>query len=68
MALTIKLNGKAETAPDGATILTLTKSLGINLRQVAIERNREIVPKSTYGSVALVEGDEIEVVRFIGGG
>ena len=43
-------------------------ALKINLRQVAIERNCEIVPKSLYGEVMLTEGDKIEIVTFIGGG
>lgn len=68
MAMLIKLNGKPQSAPDGATVLALAESLGLNLRQVAIEKNREIVPKSTYADVRLAEGDEIEVVKFIGGG
>ena len=36
--------------------------------QVAIERNREIVPRSLYKEVTLNEGDELEIVTFIGGG
>jgi len=35
---------------------------------VAVERNREIVPKSTYATVRLAEGDRIEIVQFVGGG
>ncbi len=49
-------------------MLALAQSLALNPRQVAIERNREIVPKSTYGEVGLAEGDEVEIVTFIGGG
>ena len=49
-------------------VLALAESLNLNPRQVAIERNRQIVPKSTYGEVTLNDGDEIEIVRFIGGG
>jgi thiamine biosynthesis protein ThiS len=35
---------------------------------VAVERNREIVPKSAYGETRLAEGDRIEIVQFVGGG
>jgi len=64
----IKLNGKPHTLASSATVLALAQALGANPRQVAIERNREIVPKSTYGDVMLAEGDEVEIVTFIGGG
>ena len=64
----IKLNGKPHTLPAPATVLALTESLKLNLRQVAVERNREIVPKSLYSDITLAEGDEVEIVAFIGGG
>ena len=44
------------------------QTLSLNPRQVAVERNREIVPKSAYGEVTLSAGDQIEIVQFIGGG
>ena len=43
-------------------------SLGIQGGKVAVERNREIVPRSTYGAIKLTDGDHIEIVRFVGGG
>ena len=51
-----------------AHVQALVDELGLNPRQVAIERNREIVPRSTYAATALCEGDVIEVVAFVGGG
>jgi thiamine biosynthesis protein ThiS len=42
--------------------------LGVDPRKVAVERNRAIVPRSAYGSLALAEGDELEIVHFVGGG
>ncbi len=65
--MNIRLNGKT-TSTQAATISALVVELGLNTRQVAIERNREIVPKSTYDNVSLNEGDAIEVVAFVGGG
>ncbi len=64
----IKLNGKPHTLPADASVLALAQLLDLNPRQVAIERNHGIVPKSAYGEVALAEGDEVEIVQFIGGG
>lgn len=43
-------------------------SLGIDRRKVAVERNREIVPKSAFDRVVLTAGDELEIVQFVGGG
>lgn len=65
--MNIQLNGKI-TAVAAANVASLVEELHLNPRQVAIERNREIVPRSTYGDVALSEGDVIEVVAFVGGG
>ena len=63
----IKVNGEPREC-HVATVSELVVHLGLNLGQIAIERNREIVPRSRYSDVALMEGDEIEIVRFIGGG
>jgi sulfur carrier protein len=42
--------------------------LEVSTPRVAVERNREILPKANYGSTPLEEGDELEVVEFVGGG
>ncbi len=64
----ITLNGKAYMVDQDATIEKLAQTLNIAPSQVAIERNREIVPRSQYGSIVLNEGDQVEIVTFIGGG
>jgi len=64
----IKVNGEPSEFPAPLTLLALAQALGLSMKQVAIERNREIVPKSTYAQVELSPGDEIEIVQFIGGG
>jgi thiamine biosynthesis protein ThiS len=46
----------------------LVEALGLDGRKVAVERNLEIVPRSTYAATSLAEGDRIEIVHFIGGG
>jgi thiamine biosynthesis protein ThiS len=50
------------------SLATLIAELGLDTRKVAIERNLEIVPRSTYAQVLLDEGDAIEIVQFVGGG
>lgn len=62
------LNGEATSAQDAATVTLLLEQLGLPLKGVAVERNREIVPKSLYATTHLAEGDRIEIVQFVGGG
>ena len=62
------LNGEATSVPDAATVTLLIKQLGLPLKGVAVERNREIVPKSLYETTDRAEGDRIEIVQFVGGG
>ena len=62
------LNGEQSTAPDSVTVAALLEKLGLPQKGVAVERNREIVPKSAYGATVLSEGDRIEIVQFVGGG
>lgn len=50
------------------SLLELVAQLGLNPKNVAIERNRAIVPRSLHGETLLSEGDRIEIVQFIGGG
>jgi sulfur carrier protein len=65
---TIALNGEPHEIPAGTTVAGLVASLGLNPQQIAVERNREIVPRSAYPSTPLAEGDTLEVVTFVGGG
>lgn len=64
----IKVNGKPHSLTGTHTVQGLVEQLGISASQVAIERNREIVPRSRWGEQNLSDADEIEIVRFIGGG
>lgn len=64
----ITLNGSPYTLGENITVAELVTQLAIDSKQVAVEKNREIVPKSTYGKTSIREGDEVEIVSFIGGG
>ena len=64
----IVLNGELRVLTPGVSVAGLLKELGIDLRKVAVERNLEIVPKSTFETTQLADGDRIEIVHFIGGG
>ena len=54
--------------PQLLTVMGLIKHLGLPEKKIAIERNREIVSKSTFKTTELSEGDVLEIIHFIGGG
>ncbi|WP_425997296.1 sulfur carrier protein ThiS [Caulobacter sp. DWR1-3-2b1] len=62
------LNGDEREIADVSSVADLVSALGLDSRKVAVERNLEIVPRSTYADTVLVDGDRIEIVTFIGGG
>jgi thiamine biosynthesis protein ThiS len=64
----ILLNGEPRGIAPGTTLAGLLAELGLDARQVAVERNLEIVPRADYAATALAEGDRLEVVTFVGGG
>ncbi|WP_431268883.1 sulfur carrier protein ThiS [Dankookia sp. P2] len=66
--ISITVNGEAREIPHPATVADLLARIGLDLRKVAVERNLEIVPRSTYAATALSAGDQLEIVHFIGGG
>jgi len=66
MQLTV--NGEAREVPDGLTVRGLIEHLGLTEGPVAVERNRDIVPRAEHVSTALAQGDLIEIVHFVGGG
>ena len=64
----IRVNGTERSFPDGTSVHDLLAILEVSTPRVAVERNREILPKASYGSTPLEDGDELEVVEFVGGG
>lgn len=64
----IKLNGESYESPDGTTVADLLKQLGIEQPRVAVELNLDILPKDDYETTGLKEGDQLEIVHFVGGG
>ena len=62
------INGKAEQMPEGINAAQLIAHLGLTKERLAIEVNREIVPRSSFESHTFKAGDRIEIVRAIGGG
>ena len=66
MQLTI--NGERRSFEPPLTVDALLGRIGLDAAKVAVERNLEIVPRSLYGTLALDDGDRLEIVHFIGGG
>jgi sulfur carrier protein len=67
-AVTITLNGDPFTLADAVTITGLLAHLEIDPRAVAVERNFTVVKRDQYPTTAVAEGDQIEIVNFVGGG
>lgn len=65
MKLTI--NGNESEVPDGLSVAGLVAHLGLQ-GPVAVERNRDVVPRAEHTTTMLSDGDHIEVVHFVGGG
>ena len=64
----ITLNGEPRSVSHGLTISQLCQSLELDPAKVAVERNLEIVPRSTMADVQVENGDNLEIVHFVGGG
>jgi thiamine biosynthesis protein ThiS len=65
----IVVNGAPRQIPAGSTVAGLLVILGVPDRsRVAVERNKDVVPKRQYDDVTLEAGDRLEVVAFVGGG
>lgn len=66
--INITLNGDPHKVENGQSLFDLLQHLKLDPKKVAVERNLEIVPKSTYQDIKLKEADKLEIVHFIGGG
>lgn len=64
----IQINGNAHDFPAPLTLVALLEHLGMKTDRVAVELNREIVPREQWAQTSLREGDQLEIVHFVGGG
>ena len=67
-AVSIIVNGDHKRVAAGLTLAQLAAEMGLIPEKLAVERNLEVVPRSTLGSVIVEDGDELEIVHFVGGG
>ena len=68
MTILINVNGECREIPDGLNVSSLLRHLGMAENRVAIERNRDILPRARWGETQVVSGDSFEIVQFVGGG
>ncbi len=68
LKITIQLNGDRYVIEGDARLTTLIEVLKMKPTRIAVELNRRIVPKADYSKVTLREGDELELINFVGGG
>jgi len=66
--ISIVVNGENRAAKPGATVVDLLQTLGLDSGRVAIERNREILPRPAWAKTPVESGDHYEIVQFVGGG
>lgn len=64
----ITLNGESRDVAPGATVSALLHALGVNPKVVVVQRNDEIVERNAFDATLVHEGDQLELVRFVGGG
>jgi thiazole synthase len=68
MSISIKLNGEERSLPRPMSVAALLAEFKLEAKKIAVERNLEIVPRSSYDTVTVDNGDRLEIVRFVGGG
>ncbi|RNC29058.1 MAG: Sulfur carrier protein ThiS [Candidatus Dichloromethanomonas elyunquensis] len=64
----MKVNGKTIVLENNLSLSGFLEENQYDARLIAVERNGEIVPRSTYGNVVLEDEDILEIVSFVGGG
>lgn len=63
-----QVNGREHEAPSGSRLLAVLEELGVDARRIAVERNREVVPRAEHEALVVEDGDRYEIVQFVGGG
>jgi thiamine biosynthesis protein ThiS len=66
--MTIVLNGDPVDVAGPLTLTALLAHLGVDSRRVAVEHNLNVVKRGQYDSTQIQDGDQIEIVNFVGGG
>jgi len=67
-SLSVRINGDHRRVPSGTSVAEMVNLLGLDPHRVAVERNLEVVPRAMLGDVRVEDGDDYEIVQFVGGG
>ena len=67
-SVSVRVNGEHRRVPGGTSVAEMVNLMGLDPLRVAVERNLEVIPKSTLGEVTVEDGDDYEIVHFVGGG
>ena len=67
-SLRITVNGQTRHVADGLTLTQLLEELGVVADRIAVELNRQVVPRKKLAATTLSDGDELEIVTLVGGG
>ncbi|MBV8879776.1 MAG: sulfur carrier protein ThiS [Planctomycetaceae bacterium] len=66
--MTLTVNGQPKSVADGLTLAQFVRELGLERNPIAVELNRQVVPRDRHGDVRLSDGDRLEIVTLVGGG
>lgn len=66
--LSIRVNGEHRRVAAGSSLADLARELGLDAQRVGVERNLEVVPRSQLADTPVEDGDDIEIITFVGGG
>ena len=67
-SVSVRVNGEHRRVPGGTSVAEMVSLMGLDPLRVAVERTLEVVPRSTLGAVCVEDGDDYEIVHFVGGG
>jgi thiazole synthase len=66
--ISIRVNGERRAVESECSIAAMLRAIGLDPLKIAVERNREIVPRSTFEATTVRDGDAFEIVHIVGGG
>ena len=67
-SVSVRVNGEHRRVPGGTSVAEMVNLMGLDPLRVAVERNLEVIPRSTLGEVTVEDGDDYDIVHFVGGG